>query len=97
MQEIFEKFTNTLTLFMAMRCKRHTTHEELPSSFHDLSLDNTEFRFVLIINNYPDDWSDQINDSARQLKLFKRLEKTWKLSQIIIINDSVARDYNLIR
>jgi hypothetical protein len=97
LKNLSEKFTNTLILFLAIYVKRHHSWAELPESFHKVSLESTNFRFILIINEYPDDWTEQVKRLVEQSKYMKSLVKTWKLSEVVVMNDQMARDQKLIR
>lgn len=100
LQEISEKFINTFNLFIAMHSKRHVIHDELSSNFLDLSLEQIEFRFVLIIKNHEKKWLVPVQEKLPKSRYLALLVKTWNLSPppVYVMNAQIARErYNLIR
>jgi hypothetical protein len=97
LKDLAEKITHTLILFLAIHVKRHNSWAELPKSFHNIALESTKFRFILIINKYQDDWTEQVKRLWEQSKYMKPLVKAWKLSEVVVMNDKMARKEELIR
>lgn len=96
-EEIREKLVNALTLSVAACLKRHSTYEELPSSFQTLDLKTTKFRLILIVNGHQEEWLPPLQD-ALKLALHSTV-KTWNLSptSVVVLNDVLARSQGLIR
>jgi hypothetical protein len=93
--EISNKFRNTLVLFTAMYLKRHTIIDnELPVSLQTLDLRQTKFRFVLVIKKCKTAWLPEL-EAALQSSL-KPLLKTWNFSEVFVMNEEIAREKKLI-
>lgn len=94
-EEISEKFTNAFTLFIAIYLKRHNTFHELSENLQNLTLEKVNFRFILVIKGHKKDWFPPLQDALQTA--LRPLVKTWNLSSVIVLNDTMAREYGLIR
>jgi hypothetical protein len=96
-EEIRQKFTNSIQLTFAACLKRHPqTDEHLPAGFVNLDLESCSFKCILVIHNFPKDWMDGVQKSL--VKAMSSLAKTmgFKPGSITVINDEMARARNLI-
>jgi len=95
-REIREKFTNTLSLYLAMHLKRHKDTDELPEPFKALNLSTADFRLVLVVNAHKEDWLGHLKDAV--VKALHPVIKTWALDPlaVIVLNDSMARKCGLV-
>lgn len=93
--EVKEKLTNSLSIFLAIYLQRHE-EPEIPNTFKEIDISKVKFKFILAIQNYPDSL-DHL-----QFKLKNALKKTvriWNidLNSVIVINEAGARKHGLIR
>jgi hypothetical protein len=51
-QEIQEKFFNTLLLYISIKLKRHEIPNQLSNVFQDIDIKKTDFCFILIIKGH---------------------------------------------
>ena len=96
-EEIRQKFTNSVQLTFAACLKRHGQAEEhLSEAFVNLNLETCTLKCVLVINKFPKAWMPALRDSLN--KAMSSLTKTmgFKPGSIIVINDEMARAHNLI-
>ena len=96
-EEICEKFVNTLTLGIASILKRHPLAAlELPLSFQRLNLTTTTFRLVLIINGHQKAWLPPLQDALRIA--LQTTTQTWNLgpNTVAVINHESAKQFGLI-
>jgi hypothetical protein len=90
--QVCEKFTNTLILFTAIYLDRHRAI--VPISLQNISLEQVEFLFVLVVKNHQKEWLPPLQD---KLKLSLRpLLKTWNRSEVLVMNQEIARYNKLI-
>jgi hypothetical protein len=95
-EEIREKLTNALTLFVATHLKRHSTWEELPNLFQTLDLSKARFSLILVIKGHQEAWLPPLQDALR--KVLKPTVKIWNLSptSVVVINEILAQERGLI-
>jgi len=95
-EEIRDKFTNSLTLTVATCLKRHSTYGELPEPFQVADLETTKFRLILVINAHQEEWLPPLQDTLK--KALHCTVKTWNLSptSVVVLNDAMARSQGLI-
>ncbi len=69
---------------------------ELPTPFQTLDLQQTGFRFVLVINGHKDEWLPPVQE-ALSLAL-KPVVKTWALppTSVAVMNHTLAEKYGLV-
>lgn len=93
--EIREKFINSMSLYLAMRLKRHSDGE-LSDTYKKLDLAEITFLFILVINGFEDEWLIPIKDALARA-LFST-SKTWALQipSVIVCNEALARKYKLM-
>ncbi len=94
-KEITDKFANALILFIASYLKRHQSHNELSDELHNCPLCDVNFTFILIVNGHQKQFLPPLQE--RLQKSLRSLLKTWGKSNVIVLNDAMARDeYKLI-
>lgn len=97
-EEIRQKFTNSLQLTLAACLRRHLRSDELlPEQFFNLDLSTCAFKCILVINNFPKEWLAGLRDALS--KAMNSITKTlgMKPGSVIVINDEMARARRLIR
>ncbi|WP_225886978.1 hypothetical protein [Nodosilinea nodulosa] len=97
LQEIADKLSNSLNLYVAVYLKRHSsTCNELPSPFQALDLDQVEFRLILVIKNHQMDWLPPLQDELR--KKLKVTVKIWDLvpTSVLVLNEDLARESQIL-
>lgn len=96
-QEIKEKFFNTLFLYVSIKLQRHTITNELPTMFEGLDIKETNFRFILVIKGHQEGWLPPLQDELR--KTLKPILKIWNLppTSVFVLNDGGAQKYGLIQ
>jgi hypothetical protein len=98
--EIKDKFYDSLSLFLAIHLKRHM--ETLPVSFQEINLTNTKFNLVLIITSktYKEEWLEPLRDSLGEVlnPTVKKMAKIWNFpaSKIMVLNPTMAEQLGLI-
>jgi hypothetical protein len=95
--EIRNKLTNGFLLGIAACLQRHAAaNAELPTPFKILDLQQTGFRFVLVINGHKEAWLEPLQ-SALSLAL-KPVVKAWALPavSVAVLNHELAQQHRLI-
>jgi hypothetical protein len=95
--EIRQKFTNSIQLTFASCLKRHRNATELlPPGFLNLDLENCPIKCILVVRNFPKAWLDPLQKAL--IKEMNSLVKTMGLKpgSVVVINDEMARGRNLI-
>lgn len=96
-EEIRQKLTNALSLWMAARLQRHPSAiNELSPEFQAVDLSTVDFRLVLVINGHKDDWLPPLQEALQ--KTLRATAKTWALppSAVLVINHELAYQHKLI-
>ncbi len=95
------KLTNAFLLCIAARLNRHNAPadapvNELPTPFQALDLQQTGFRFVLVINGHKEEWLPPVHE-ALSLAL-KPVVKTWALppTAVAVMNHTLAEQCGLV-
>lgn len=93
--DVREKLTNALMLYVAMSLQRHPI-VELPESFTNLNLSQTDFQFLLVIYGHKEQWLPPLQDALKQA--LRIVIKTWSLkpTAVNVINEIEAKNRNLI-
>ena len=91
--EITEKFSDSFELFMAGLLERRNGHEQIPEVLKKADYKNMRFRFILIIKGHEDAWLPPLKEELD--RKMKSLHKIWD-SQVIVLNDKLAREKHLI-
>ncbi|WP_065260157.1 hypothetical protein [Pseudomonas bananamidigenes] len=96
-EEIRQKFTNSVQLTFAACLKRHEDTEDLlPLEFRKLNLGKCSVKCVLVIRNFRKEWIAPLQESLN--REMRTLIKTMGFSpaSVVVINDEKARELNLI-
>lgn len=95
-EEIKQKFMNTLALYISIVLKRHETWQELPVVLQELDLSTIDFQFILVINGHKDEWLPPLKDALE--KSLRSIIRIWKLSYIpvLVLNEKMAQEKGLI-
>lgn len=96
-EEIRQKMTNALSLYLAVRLERHKDAKpELPDPFHNLELAKAAFHFVLVVKDHKKEWLTPLKDKL--LKALYPMLKIWALppEAVFVINEEKAKTYGLI-
>ncbi|MBE9140051.1 hypothetical protein IQ254_23115 [Nodosilinea sp. LEGE 07088] len=97
LQEIADKLSNSLNLYVAVYLKRHpSTCSELPIPFQLLDLDQIEFRLILIIKNHQVSWLPPLQDELK--KKLKVTLKIWDLAptSVLVLNEDLAKESQIL-
>lgn len=94
--EIYSKFHNSVILFLALRHDRHQVKSDLSKKFLKLDLSNTSFCLTLIIHDHKEEWLPPIQEELNTL--ITPLINAWasQKTQLVVINDLIAREHGLI-
>lgn len=96
--EIRQKLSNAMNLWLAVRLERHPeTEPELSKPFRQVKLEAVDFWLMLVINGHRDQWLPPLNKVLSET--LRPVVKTWALSltAVTVINDDMARSYGLIQ
>ena len=95
--DIRDKFINTLSLYMAVRLKRDFCCDaELPDGLNNVDAGTAVINFVLVIKNSKNEWLPVINDALRDA--LRTTMKTWALSPTSVkaITEEKAKSIGLV-
>lgn len=92
--EISDKFIHSFNVYYSAILKRNNHYEEIPDNF--LKVDNRKIKFkcILVIKGHKIEWLLPISDSLKKKMSYHNV--IWK-SDIIVMNDDIAKDYNLVK
>lgn len=97
MNEIREKFQNSISLLNAAKLKRRPKiYEELPQPLKDVDYKDAHYWLYLIIKLSKEDWIVNLNsDLHRQLHPFL---KCWNIpdANFVVVNEGMARSIGLV-
>jgi hypothetical protein len=96
-EDICNKFTSALALFIAIRLQRHREGDaELSDNLKQIDLANVRFVFVLVIKNCEEKWLPPIQEALN--KALRPTIKTWNLlpPKVLVLNEDWARSQQLI-
>jgi hypothetical protein len=95
--EIKEKLTNSLALFVALYLQRHyKSNSELSDNFRQIEISDVNFLLILVIQNCKNEWLPPLHEKLR--KALKLTVKIWNLTptSVIVLNEEGARKRGLI-
>lgn len=93
LDEIAHKFTDSFHLYMAGLWKRKVGYEEIGDELMNADYEKMKFVFVLIINGHEETWLPPlIEDLRRKTRCFHEI---WN-SELVVMNDKIAREAHLI-
>ena len=91
--EITEKFIHSFNLYYSGIMRRNTGYYEISNKFFDINNSEVKFKFILVIKNHKIEWLAPLSEALkRQLIVHNTI---WK-SEVIVINEDMAREYKLI-
>jgi hypothetical protein len=94
---IREKFTNSLSLFVAMYLRRHPTGgSELPDSFTQHELHDVTFQLILVIKDSEKHQLPNIQEKLK--KSLKPIVRTWNLAQtsVRVLSEEGAKKLQIV-
>jgi hypothetical protein len=92
-KEIAQKFIDSFQLFMAGLLKRKIGDEEIGKNIKNLDYQKTNFRFFLIIQGHDELWLPPLKtEIEKNMRAFKTI---WN-SEVIVMNDDIARSHGMI-
>ena len=94
MKEIIQKFEDSMYLVLAGLMERKAGHEEISEGLKKADYAKMNFIFLLILNGYQDVWLPPLKqDLEQKMKSFRTI---WN-SEVIVMNDTMAREERLIQ
>ncbi len=95
MQEIYEKFCNSLILLAGIALNRpFKANSPLPASLTVPTIASMPIHFYLIINNHKEEWLPPLNDELN--RLLGAVKKCFAIERVNVLNDLMARKLQLI-
>jgi len=92
--EIMEKFSHSLELYLAGILERKSGHEEMADALKKADYQKMKFYFVLIINGHEAPWLLPLQDEFNRKMGY--LKKIWD-GEVLVMNEESAREYRLIQ
>lgn len=92
-EEILQKFEDSFNLYMAGILERKSGHEDISLELKNADYQKMNFRFVLVIKGHEESWLPPLKLEFE--KRMKRFRAIWN-SEVVVLNDSMAREYRLI-
>ena len=93
-EKISDKFIDSFNLYYSIILKRNAGYEEVSNRFFELSNEKIVFKFILVIKNHQKEWLAPISDALKR-SLVSHI-KIWN-SNIIVINEDIAKRYGLVK
>lgn len=91
--EITEKFIHSFDMLNAYFLGRYDDGGQMGSDIKSITCANASFIFVLVIRGHKDTWLLPLQEELnRKLRYHASI---WK-SRVIVMNDTIAREYNLV-
>lgn len=92
--EISDKFIHSFNLYYSAILRRCKECEELNQSFMNLDNSQINFKFILVINGHRTEWLMPLSDALKESLAYHNT--IWK-SQVVVLNDELAKKYKLIK
>lgn len=92
--EISDKFIHSFNLYYSAILKRNKNYEEIHNNFFELDSSKIKLRFILVIKNHKVEWLMPILDALKKNLAYHNI--IWK-SDIIVINEKLAKEYGLVK
>lgn len=92
-EDITGKMRHSLSIFSALLHKRHTT-KEMPQSLIDSELSNKTIKLVLVVKNAEPSWLIPVSEKLNSV--LKPDMTIWNIPRLYVINESQAREKQLI-
>jgi hypothetical protein len=95
-QGIYEKFRNSLLLLTGIALDRpFKAKSQLPKNIDVNTIGKSKIHFYLIIKGYKDEWLPSLNDALKFT--LHAIAKCFVIDKILVLNDTLAREYKLIK
>lgn len=92
--EISDKFIHSFNLYYSAILKRNENYSEINNNFFQLDNSNLKLKFILVIKNHEIDWLMPISEALK--KNLSYHNTIWK-SEIVVINEEIAKKHQLIK
>lgn len=92
--EISDKFIHSFNMFYSAILKRNEDYGELSSNFFELDNSRVKLKFILVIRGHEIEWLLPISDALKKKLSYQNI--IWK-SEVIVMNDSIANKYDLVK
>jgi hypothetical protein len=92
--DVAEKFIHSFNLFCAAALGRYKKCFDAGEGFRTLDYSDVKFKFILVVNGHKIDWLPPLREALRRGLLYH--QKIWE-SELLVINDALARDGGLIK
>lgn len=92
--EISDKFIHSFNLYYSVILKRNENYQEIHNNFFELDNSKIKLKFILVIKSHEIEWLMPISDALK--KNLSYYHTIWK-SEIIVINEEIAKKYNLVK
>lgn len=92
--EISDKFIHSFNLFYSAILKRNNDNGEINNTFFELDNSKIKLKFILVIKGHDLKWLLPISDALNKKLSYQNT--IWK-SEVIVMNDTIAYKYNLIK
>lgn len=93
-KEISDKFIHSFNLYYSAIMKRNINYTEINNRFFELDNKKLKFKFILVIKGHKTEWLMPLSDALKEKLSYHNT--IWK-SQVIVMNDVLAEQYNLIK
>ncbi|SUY45499.1 Uncharacterised protein [Clostridium putrefaciens] len=93
-EEISDKFIHSFNLFYSTILKRNKDYGEMNNNFFKLDNSQTKLKFILVIKDHEIEWLLPISDALKKKLAYQNT--IWK-SEVIVMNDKIASNYNLVK
>lgn len=97
MEAIREKFSNAVSLLLAIGLGRHgNIHDDsVSASFKGASLATAKVKFVLVVKGVPKEYLPPFNEQLQ--KCCKALMRLFRVEAVVVVNEMGARKIGLIQ
>lgn len=93
-EEISDKFIHSFNLYYSAILKRNENYGEINNNFLKLDSSKIKLKFILVIKGHEIEWLLPISDALK--KKLSYHNTIWK-SEVIVMNDKIAKKYNLVK
>ena len=91
--EIADKFIHSFDLYLSALLERHRPYT-ITNRFAEQDHSKEQYKFILVINGHQIDWLPPLQAALEKKILFH--QKIWK-SKVVLMNEKMARQYNLVK
>lgn len=93
-EEISDKFIHSFNLFISTILERNKDYGEINDNFYQMDNSKIKLKFILVIKGHEIEWLLPIWDALKKKLSYHNI--IWK-SEVIVMNDSIAEKYNLVK